>query len=122
MWQQVARDWRQAVVLITMAAGLTEVHYHALEALGNTSQILREIAQSGRFSRSRATSVADELERRGLVQRTRSRTGDRRVVLLEITPEGRAVLHLAQTMRAGVDAEWEPKLRAALAEMLETMG
>src|SRR5689334_8335651 len=71
-------------------AGLTQGQFGVLETLlhlGTMSQA--EIAVKLLRSGSNMVTVLDNLERRGLVVRIR-RSGDRRVIEVELTPAGRA--------------------------------
>lgn len=53
------------------------------------------LAQSIRADKSRIIGILDDLERRGLIRRTPD-SEDRRVNLLELTPEGRRLRESAQ--------------------------
>lgn len=71
---------------------LTESQFGVLEALHhlgalNQGELCRKILKSG----GNLTVIVDNLERRGLVRRERD-AGDRRVVNVHLTPEGRRVI------------------------------
>src|SRR5215211_7315695 len=75
---------------LTNREGLSHSQAAALGVLANAdrplplSHLARYLTQEAQST----TELADRLERRGLVRRTRD-TRDRRLVLLELTPEGR---------------------------------
>ena len=71
------------------AAGLTEAQFGVLEALHHKGPLFQvEIAEKMLSSPSNLTLVLDNLERDGLVTRTRDAT-DRRRRSVGLTPEGR---------------------------------
>ena len=72
--------------------GVTPVQYAALQTVGNAPGIdQRTLASMIGFDTSTIAGVIDRLEARGLMQRNAS-PGDRRVRLLSLTAEGRALL------------------------------
>jgi DNA-binding MarR family transcriptional regulator len=74
--------------------GISASHFDVLRALvaapGGQLRMV-DIAGRLRISRSGVTQSVDRLENLGLVSRT-TRRGDRRLVLAEITPEGRSLV------------------------------
>jgi MarR family 2-MHQ and catechol resistance regulon transcriptional repressor len=73
-------------------AGLTPTQFHVLEAIlrdGALSQ--RDLARKVLTSAGNMTELCDKLEARGLIRRTRQER-DRRAVLVELTPKGRALI------------------------------
>jgi DNA-binding MarR family transcriptional regulator len=68
----------------------------------------RELAEAAELSPSTATQMLDNLERDGLVERTRS-LEDKRVVLVSLSDRGRAVVDERRML-------YEPRWREALAE------
>lgn len=85
---------------------------------------MAELARDLQLDPAAVTRALDRLEAKGLVRRTRSRT-DRRVVQIELTPEGRRVAPLVPQALAEVfnahlagfsAAEW-----ATLIELLQRM-
>jgi DNA-binding MarR family transcriptional regulator len=56
-------------------------------------------------TRATVTGVVDSLERRGYVRRTPN-PGDRRSLLVELTPEGRAVVREVRTLIHRNEKEW----------------
>lgn len=76
----------------TEAHGITPVQYGALQAVSNTPGLdQRTLARAIGLDTSTVAGVVDRLEARGLLLRSAS-PDDRRVRLLTITPEGRALL------------------------------
>ena len=76
----------------TQAHGITPVQYAALYAVHEQPGLdQRTLASSIGFDTSTIGGVIDRLERRGLIERQASPT-DRRVRLLQVTPEGQALL------------------------------
>jgi DNA-binding MarR family transcriptional regulator len=68
---------------------LNPLQFFALRALTEPTP-MGELAEQLHCDRSHVTGVADELERRGAVER-QPRPGDRRVKLLVLTPDGEAL-------------------------------
>jgi DNA-binding MarR family transcriptional regulator len=76
----------------TQAHGITPVQYAALYAAQRQPGLdQRTLASTIGFDTSTIGGVIDRLERRGLIARLASPT-DRRVRLLQVTPEGAALL------------------------------
>jgi len=76
----------------TEAAGVTPVQYAVLQAAANQPGIdQRTLARSVGLDTSTTAGVIDRLEARGLLQRDSS-PDDRRVRLLSLTDDGRALL------------------------------
>jgi DNA-binding MarR family transcriptional regulator len=108
-------------------AGLSFSQLHALgliNASGGQRTVTGLAASLSRTGQT-ATSLADSLERQGLVRRKRLREGDRRQVWLTLTAKGRESLRTAESAvpRMGADAidglkrlpGGEESLRAAVA-------
>ncbi|HSO23293.1 MAG TPA: MarR family transcriptional regulator [Chondromyces sp.] len=73
---------------VMRAAGLTESQFGALEALHHLGPLCQhELAGKVLKSAGNMTTVVDNLERRGLVERRRDRE-DRRVVTIHLTDHG----------------------------------
>ena len=73
-------------------AGLTESQFGALEALFHLGPLCqRELAEKVLKSAGNMTTVADNLERRGLVERQRE-GNDRRVVTVHLTKNGEKLI------------------------------
>jgi DNA-binding MarR family transcriptional regulator len=97
--------------------GLTQPQAWALRILEN-AQPMRELASAMGCDASNVTGIVDRLEPLGLVRR-RVDDRDRRVKLLEVTPEGRALRRrLERRLLAGIrglDALDRNEARTALA-------
>jgi MarR family 2-MHQ and catechol resistance regulon transcriptional repressor len=73
-------------------AGLTESQFDALEALFHLGPLCqRELAEKVLKSAGNMTTVVDNLERRGLVERRRDGS-DRRIVTVHLTARGEALV------------------------------
>jgi MarR family transcriptional regulator, organic hydroperoxide resistance regulator len=113
--------------LQVLAAELADLDLTASEinALANLadgrSRTVSELGAAAGTRPTTLTSVLDRLERRGHIRRG-SRPGDRRAVLVELTPTGRrtaavireAITELERRALAGLSAEAIAGLRAAL--------
>jgi DNA-binding MarR family transcriptional regulator len=89
--------------------GLSYAQYGMLFALEEGSALsARSLGEAAELSPASVTQMLDGLEAGGLVRRTRSQQ-DKRVVLNELTDEGRAAI-------AEMRARLEPKWRAALSD------
>jgi DNA-binding MarR family transcriptional regulator len=84
----------------------------------------RQIAAEGGFSKATLTGVLSTLESRGLVQRTKSDT-DGRLVLVNLTKAGRKLMTelfpAFNKQEAEVSAMLTEEQRASLADMLRSM-
>jgi DNA-binding MarR family transcriptional regulator len=81
--------------------GLTLSQYGLLEGLaGRRAARVQELAAAAGISASTATRILDALERRGIVQRTRSRQ-DRRAVAVSLTERGHELLRAEQDWLRG---------------------
>ena len=101
-----------------------------INALGNLADATpRTVSELGTAAGSRPTTltgVLDRLERRGLITRG-ARAGDRRAVLIELTPDGQrtaAVIQstlesIEQRALAGVDPASVAGFRSVLAALIE---
>ena len=79
-------------IVLMREAGLTESQFGVLEALHHLGPLCqKDLARKVLRSAGNLTTVIDNLERRGLVRRGRSRE-DRRVVMVHITDEGDALV------------------------------
>ncbi|HEY8483760.1 MAG TPA: MarR family transcriptional regulator [Longimicrobiales bacterium] len=108
------------------AVDLTAARYWVLELLGRAGRPLplREIAERLSCVRSNVTQLVDRLEADGLVRRIPD-PADRRGVLAELTPAGRAREREGAARLAGVLAAFEsalsPEDRAALGRVLDVI-
>ena len=75
------------------AAGMTLAQFRILGRLSERDYRAAELADTLEVGRPTLTATADSLVRRGLVDRLRDLPGDRRGVLLRLTPAGRTVQH-----------------------------
>jgi DNA-binding MarR family transcriptional regulator len=104
------------------AFDLTPVQYAAMVAIGEQEGIdATRLSAQIAFDRSTLGNVLERLEARGYVQRYASQ-GDKRIKLLKLTPEGRAVVRRAEApVRRAQDrilAPLGPKDRRALLALL----
>jgi MarR family 2-MHQ and catechol resistance regulon transcriptional repressor len=106
--------------------GLTATQLGVLEAVLHRGPLThRELGRKLLTSAGNMTDVVDKLETRGLVRRARG-AGDRRLVHVELTAEGRALIedlfprHAADIAEA-MSGLGRPDLRR-LGEMLRTLG
>ncbi|MFZ0381554.1 MAG: MarR family transcriptional regulator, partial [Solirubrobacteraceae bacterium] len=82
-------------------AGLTLSQYGLLELLvDRQSARVQELAAHAGITPSTATRILDALQRRGVVERTRS-DEDRRAVAVSLTEAGRQVVHAEQEWLRG---------------------
>jgi DNA-binding MarR family transcriptional regulator len=107
--------------------GLTGSDINALANLGSGSgHTVSELAVAAGVRPTTMTSVLDRLEHRGLISRG-SVPGDRRAVLVELTPSGRrvasvirrAITSLERRALSGLPADAIAGLRAGLTAMAE---
>ena len=73
------------------AAGMTLAQFRILGRLSERDYRAAELASALEVGRPTLTTTTDSLVRRGLVERVRDLPGDRRGVLLRLTPAGRTV-------------------------------
>src|SRR5712691_3986420 len=73
------------------AAGMTLPQFRILRRLSERDYRAAELARALEVGRPSLTVTADALVRRGLIERLRHLPGDRRGVLLRLTPAGRAL-------------------------------
>ncbi len=73
------------------AAGMTLAQFRILRRLSERDYRAAELADVLEVGRPTLTTTTDSLVRRGLVERQRDLPGDRRGVLLRLTPAGRTV-------------------------------
>ena len=82
---------------------LSLVHLNVITALEDEGAMsMRRLAEALDVADASATGIVDRMEKRGLVER-RHDTGDRRVVLVDLTAEGRSVFsRMVEHRRAGL--------------------
>ena len=102
--------------------GVTPVQYAALQTVGNAPGIdQRTLASMIGFDTSTIAGVIDRLEARGLMQRNAS-PGDRRVRLLSLTAEGRALLDaVVPSMLRAQERMLEPLPKPQRAEFMRML-
>ena len=76
---------------------LTLSQYFVMDALADEALTVTEVARAAQVAVPTATRSLRALERRGFVDRTRDDDDDRRLVTVELTPAGRAVLDEKRT-------------------------
>lgn len=79
-------------------AQLTALYFRILRALSKKYQNVTDIANLCGTSKAAATTLIDRMEKRGLVHRERLGK-DRRVVMVQITPEGKSALEAVPATR-----------------------
>ena len=124
--------WRAHLSMrATLAACLAEMELRAVSfwtlslTVENPAIIMSRLAEALGMERSNLVLVIDELERRGLITRSRTRA-DRRVYALSATPEGRILRDRAvQAILAQEDrllARFGVEERRSFGEMLARFG
>jgi MarR family 2-MHQ and catechol resistance regulon transcriptional repressor len=89
---RAAKAWLARVEPRLAANGFTATQLGVLEAILHRGPLTqRDLGRKVLTSAGNLTDVIDKLEARGLVARTRSRA-DRRVVHVDLTPAGRALI------------------------------
>ncbi|HEY5942107.1 MAG TPA: MarR family transcriptional regulator [Solirubrobacterales bacterium] len=95
--------------------------FGTLRMLGSQSRTMSEVATALQCDNSNVTGIVDNLEEKGLAQR-RPSTEDRRVKLIELTPEGRRV-HARLAKAFATPPEWVEALsekdRRSLRDVLQ---
>jgi len=82
---------RQSTLGLFSDEGLTESQFQALFLLAKSGPMLmRKMSDAMLVTPANITGIVDRLEEKKMVRRTPSK-GDRRVTIIEITPEGRTV-------------------------------
>lgn len=124
---RTARQLRRRWMASLEPWGITPHEFRALHASTHgEAPRLSEIAERLRIAPRSATEVVDSLETKGLVQRVPSPT-DRRAVLVEPTPAGRALAEevaqrrttLGALMLTPLDDDEVAHLRALLSRILD---
>jgi DNA-binding MarR family transcriptional regulator len=96
-------DWRRRV---SEATGLPFGRIRALKRLADGPMALHELAEAMTVDAPAATVAVNALEKRGLVVRQPHPT-NRRVKLVSLTPEGRAVVARARAVTEHAPAAFE---------------
>jgi DNA-binding MarR family transcriptional regulator len=94
--ERLAETVSAAIAQVWRAHGLSHAAGNALAVIEGAGQAITpgEISDAMHVTSGSITSLLDTLEKRGLVQRA-SHAEDRRKVLVDITPEGQALLDAA---------------------------
>jgi DNA-binding MarR family transcriptional regulator len=99
--------------------GLSERQYTVLRLIGAVEhRSQRDVGKQLYIDRTTVVQIVDELERMGLVRRQRSIT-DRRVLTIELTPEGTATSASAAESVAAAEREFLAPLSPPEREVLE---
>lgn len=102
---------------ITKPLGQSSARWQVLGGLGYGPRTVADIARGIGHARQSVQRVADVLVEEGLVMQT-AKPGDRRTTLLELTPEGMAVL----TAIFGRQVEWSDRVTRTLSpDQLESL-
>jgi len=106
--------------------GLTESQFSALETLGHKGPLtVGELCKKQLVTGGNMTVVIDNLEREQLVERVRSST-DRRVILVHLTPKGKALFERIfpehADFVAGLASVLELQEQRDLARLLKKLG
>lgn len=104
------------------ALGIDTRHYAVLVAIADADgPSQQEVADALGIDRATLVALADDLEARKLIRRTRS-DQDRRAYALRLTSDGTAVMNEAHTLMEQCEAEFTavltPAERAQLADLL----
>lgn len=86
------------------AAGMTLAQFRILSRLSERDYRAAELAAALEVGRPTLTATADSLVRRSLVERLRDLPGDRRAVLLRLTPAGRKLYQALEARAASAVA------------------
>jgi DNA-binding MarR family transcriptional regulator len=110
---RAARTLRRRFGAVLAPWDLSPHQARALRVVGSGDGVrLSELAEALRIAPRSATEVADGLQERGLVERTPD-PGDRRVVILRPTDEGRRIRAELDAARSADAAELFARLPAA---------
>lgn len=115
LYLQVARRLGQAMHEHATRFELTPMQAMTLAQVGDEALPASQLASQLRCDPSNATGLVDQLERRGLVQRT-TPAADRRKRVVEVTDHGRDV---CAALRCAVDQSCGPLGRLTEAERAE---
>jgi DNA-binding MarR family transcriptional regulator len=118
---EVAERARADFAAVVGEFGLTPLQARTLLWLEQPSA-MRALADHLRCDASNVTGLADRLQAQGLVER--SAAGDRRVKLLQLTPEGaklRKALAARVAQGSTVSARLDPGERAQLRDILDRL-
>lgn len=112
---RISRDFAQ---IYEREFGLTIPEWRVIAHLGEADSVsVREIHQRVDMDKSRVSRAAARLEAAGLITKT-ANPGDRRLVSLRLTPQGRELLALIRPRALAYQAELIARLPAEEARML----
>jgi DNA-binding MarR family transcriptional regulator len=100
-------------------AGMTLAQFRVVTRLSERDYRATELAAALEVGAATLTVTADSLVRRGLIERIRELPGDRRAVVLRLTPAGRTLHRALETRAVAAMSCWlervSPSERTALA-------
>lgn len=88
---EMTKDELGKACALLSAAEITHDHYQILHALSQKYMTMSEISKLIGTSTANITQLIERMEKRGLVER-KHRIDDRRSVMVQLTPTGRAKL------------------------------
>jgi DNA-binding MarR family transcriptional regulator len=126
--RKILRAADQSGRRLAVATGLTPSQLLVLQEIERRGQTTPgAVAQTLQFGQATVTNILDRLEGAGLVSRRRSE-GDKRKMLLDVTPQGRAVLGAAPDLlqvrfreRFGELQNWEQAMILSALERLSVI-
>lgn len=124
-WVTITRQLHRDMASKGLEADLTRAQSYVLRLLrGEPGQRISDLAGKMGISPSAITCLIDSLENKGYLRRQRS-DRDRRVIRLELTPEGYQELEKMERERAQILAQYGARLKpeelSLLVELLEKM-
>ena len=104
------------------AVGLTSAQFQVMFLLNESNGICQhDIENEFSLSRAAVSGLLDSMENAGLIRRVVS-ANDRRLRIIEITPEGKSKLEMARKMamdaEKAIDEVFSPEERRNMVEML----
>ncbi len=104
------------------AVGLTSAQFQVMFLLNESGEICQhDIENEFSLSRAAVSGLLDSMENAGLIRRVVS-DNDRRLRIIEITPEGKSKLEMARKMamdaEKAIDEVFSPEERRNMVEML----
>jgi len=103
---------RRFAVIYAAEAGLTVPEWRVLAHLGQSAEVsIRDIHHRVNLDKSVVSRAATRLEEAGLVQKS-DHGSDRRLIVLQLTPEGRALMDRLTPLAL----EFQDRLRAELGD------
>jgi len=96
---------------------VTRLHFAVMGILGEGSKTVSELARALVIPKPQMTHIINQLVKNGIVERHPGQN-DRRVIVLEITAEGRALM---ETMKSKVKENVKDKLSVLTSDELQDM-